>query len=187
MRRDVFYPFPFYFAHQVESNPKIAARADKDLWASFMDLRQACLKFVLPDCDNTLLQTNKDLAKAELNATFQANNGFFKELKPKLESKMENAEIQKWIEGQKSVNNTYPFYTQPLVLELLGLTVAVDKLRPFSETVTACESLLKAKGLEKYISEKPDPHNETVNILMHAMGQLKNIAKLQDLIKNQIA
>ena len=185
-RSDPLYPFPFLLAQQLEAHPKIAARADKDLWKRFMALRQSCQAFLTPDCDNALLQTTRVQANATIRAIFLPNVRFFNELK-KFESKKEKAKIQEWIEEQRSVNNFYPFYSMPRILKLMGQTINAEKLLAFSETVSSCLSLLNETGLGEYISEKPDPQNVNVRELMQALDRLENIGSLQDLIKNQTA
>jgi hypothetical protein len=187
-RSDPLYPFPFYFAQQIETHPKIVARADKALWERFLSLRKSCVAYLPPNRDEKLLETTKDQANATLKGTFQPNARFFKELQGKLESKMETPEIKEWIEGKRREHNySYPFYTQPRVLKLMEQTASAEKLRPFSETLSSCSDLLWERGLQEYISEKPDPHHVAVNALMQAMDELENISKLQELIKTQTA
>jgi hypothetical protein len=150
-----------------------------------MTLRQSCLAFLPSDCDEALLQTTQTQARAILTNSFNSNIDFFKELRGKLESNMETSEIKDWIEEQKRAPNySYPFYTQPGILKLLGQTAAAEKLQPFSDTLSISLNLLRQRGLEEYISEK---HHVTVNTLMQAMDQLENIFKLQKLIKTQTA
>ncbi len=187
-RSNPLYPFPFYLAQQLETNPKIVARADKILWERFQSLKQSCLNFLNPDCDEMLLQSIRAQANATRPALFKFNVGFFNALKTKLESNMETAEIRKWLDDQKRTPNySYPFYTQPSVLELMGQTAAAEKLKPFSKILSICEALLKERKLESYTTEEPPENHATVNALMVAMAQLKNIASLQNLIKMQSA
>ena len=188
LRNDPMYPFPFYFAKQVENDSKIVARADTALWTRFQSLRQSCLKFLTPDCDAVLLQITKTQANQTLKEPFRCNVGFFKTLREKLESTMETSEIKDWIEGQRrAANYFYPFYTQPSVLKCMEQILSSEKLRPFSESLSTCLSLLQGRGLGEYISEKPDQDHFAVNELMRAMDQLENMSKLQNLIKNQTA
>jgi hypothetical protein len=187
-RNEPMYPFPFYLVQALENNPTIVARADTALWERFQSLRQSCLEFLPPDCDDVLLQTTKDQANKTVSATFKANVSFLNALKKNLEGTMETSELKKWIERQRCADNySYPFYTQPSVLKLMSQNATAEKLRPFSESFSACLSLLQEKGLEEYINEKPNLHQVAVNALMKAMDQLENISKLQDLIKTQTA
>ncbi len=186
LRGDVFYPFPFYLAGQLENNPQIIARADRTLWERFTTLRQSCFPNVASD--DELLQTTKAKAHATLSATFKPNAAFFKALREKLESDMKTTEIQGWIDEQRRKHNySYPFHTQPRVLKLLGQMTTPEKLRPFSETLAISLDLLNVRGLGAYSDEKSPHGHATVYTLMQAMDQLENISKLQELIKTQTA
>ncbi len=184
-RNDPMYPFPFYLAQELGKNSKIVNRADKALWERFLSLRQSCLNFLHSDCDDELLKTTQAQANKTLSDYFKPNVGFFNALRKNLESTMEISETKEWIEGQKSAKNySYPFYTQPSVLNFMGRNITTERLRPFSETYSICLDLLRKKGLEEYIDENPDQPLVALNT---AMDQLENISKLQNLIKNQTA
>lgn len=189
LRNDPMYPFPFYFAKLVENDSKIANRADKALWERFLSLKQSCFTFLSPDCDDVLLQTTQAEASKTLTATFKPNVAFFNTLKKLLESEMEISAIKNWIEGQRrAVNYSYPFYTHPSALKLMiQAAKQPEKLQPISDAHSTCLNLLRKKGLEEYINEKPDRNHDAVNALMQAMDQLENISKLQNLITNQTA
>jgi hypothetical protein len=183
-RINPMYPFPFYFAKQVENNSKVVARADTDLWTRFQSLKQSCLNSLNSDYDDMLLETAKSQANQTLTATFKSNVGFLNALKKNLESKMETSEIKEWIERQRRADNySYPFHTQPSVLKFMAQTATAEKLRPFSESFSTCLSLLQARGLDGV--EKPTADHEGLNALMQAMDQLETISNLQNLIKNQ--
>jgi hypothetical protein len=187
-RSDPLYPFPFYLTQQLETNPEIVARADKTLWERSLSLRKSCLAFLTADCDDALLKTTRAQANKTIAATLKSNGQFFEELQKMYKSEKETSEIKDWIEEKKLERNySYPFYTQPQILKLMSQTSAAEKLRPLSKTISSCSDLLEEKGLQEYLSEKPDSKHAGVTALMQAMDQLENISKLQQLIKTQTA
>jgi hypothetical protein len=181
-RNHPLYSFPFYLAGEIQTHPKMVDRANKALWQRCIQLRQSCQQFLQShESDEELMERTRKEATAIVSTALKTNTHFFKELIAK--SSMSAAQIEDWIDRKKQEPNySYPFQTQPTLLNFMKRTANPTKL---VEAVTACSTLLKKLDLEKYTSEKPEPNHAGVKALMEALDRLENISKLQQLIEIQ--
>ncbi|HEX4838828.1 MAG TPA: hypothetical protein VFU89_00110 [Rhabdochlamydiaceae bacterium] len=189
-RNDPLYHFPLCLIGQIEKDPDIVKRADKNLWKRCESLRNSCLDLLSPDDDEEkMMKTTHTNAYNIVLSAFQSNTIFFSELNKKLESKMKTADIELWIEkvrGDSKYPYLYPFYTYRQVLNSIGqMATNLEeraKVNSLEATFSFCLEQLKQTDLK---DEKPNSDHANVNALMDAMVRLDNINELKKLIETQ--
>lgn len=192
-RNDPLYRFPLCLIGQIEEDPNIVKRADPVLWKKCEALRNSCQTLLPPNDDEmALMETTYTNAYNIVSSAFKYNAIFFNQLKEKLESNLETAEIRHWIEELRSASGypyLYPFYTHRQVLNSIGqMTTNLEertKVKLLEAIFSSCLDLLKQTDLEEYANEKPNSDHAAVNALMDAMARLENINELKKLIETQ--
>ncbi len=172
------YPFPFQLAENLKT-VELRQIPNPDLLAQFEPLHQSCQKqleavqLVLIDAAVNIRIANRVIKAAnQNNRFFIALNEKFEDLA--IETSVIAAEL---IAKKKTVDYCFPFYTQPLLLDLMKI-IDPDQHKLLEANYSSCMKFVKPNpGILSLSDENPPEHHSSLLVI----EQMKNISRLESM------